>query len=175
MHAKFINIHDIDYLSLSLSLTHTHTHTHVAKMDRFVVRRPRVVVEEQVSQTTDQLLTDSVVTAEQPPSSDSLETVEVPAKRLCLHQPSCSKTTSSADAVNVKMQRYKRNLKYNSERTVQWRWMKYDEQKGIVVCTYCKRFGKPPGRLVEQGCLALSVTGSRQQNFSLSTQSQSGI
>ena len=74
--------------------------THVAKMDRFVVRRPRTAVEELASQTTNQPLTDSVATAELPPLSDSLEHVEATAKRSCLCQP------SSADVVNVKMQWY---------------------------------------------------------------------
>ena len=44
VHAKFINIHDVDYLSLM----------HVAKMDRFVIRRPHVAVEELASRTTNQ-------------------------------------------------------------------------------------------------------------------------
>ena len=54
--------------------------TNVAKMDRFVVRRQHAAVEELVFQTTDQPSTDSVTTAEQPPSSNSLERVEAPAK-----------------------------------------------------------------------------------------------
>ena len=62
-------------------------HAHVAKMDRCVVRRPCAAVEELTSQTTYQLSTDSVATAEQPPSSDSLEPVE--ALGMCCLFSSC--------------------------------------------------------------------------------------
>ena len=37
-----------------------------------------------------------------------------------------------------------KNLKYNLEWAVKWRWMQYDEQECGMVCTYCKRFGKQP-------------------------------
>ena len=70
---------------------------------------------------------------------------------IFLRQPSCSKTTRSADVVNVKMQRYKQNLKYNLEWTVKWWWMQYNEQEGGMVCTYCKRFGNPS--VVARGAL----------------------
>ena len=52
MCAKIINIHDVDYLS----------RMHVAKMNRFVVKRPHMAVEELASQTTNRcfLLTGQV-------------------------------------------------------------------------------------------------------------------
>ena len=61
---------------------------HLAKIDRSVVRRPRAAVEEQTSQTADQLSTDSVATAKQQPSSDSLEAMPISAHHAARLAPS---------------------------------------------------------------------------------------
>lgn len=64
------------------------------------------------------------------------ECCEVQSKRPCIEQ---GKSTGKS-----KTQGYKKNLKFNVEWKLKWRWMEFDESKGGMVCTVCMKHGKPP-------------------------------
>ena len=42
------------------------------------------------------------------------------------------------------MRQYKSSLKYNPDWKAKWHWIKYDEDKDGMFCTFCKKHGKPP-------------------------------
>ena len=60
-------------------------------------------------------------------------------------RPRVATTSSQAEISNtVKMRQYKSKLKYNPEWGTKWRWMEYDEHKGGMFYSICKKYGKQP-------------------------------
>ena len=43
-----------------------------------------------------------------------------------------------------KMRQHKSSFKYNPDWKAKWHWIKYDEDKDGMFCTFCKKHGKPP-------------------------------
>ena len=67
------------------------------------------------------------------PSSETLDDTAT-TKRPC----------PSANEIQKKKS-YKQNLRYNPEWKTRWTWMVYTtEQEGGMLCTFCKKYGKPP-------------------------------
>ena len=57
-------------------------------------------------------------------------------------RPRVATTSSQAEISNTV--KYKSKLKYNPEWGRKWRWVGYDEHKGGMFCSICKKYGKQP-------------------------------
>ena len=81
--------------------------------------------------------------SDSPAHQSSSESIETPAAKRSSYDNSGS-SRDNTSSTRDRMKRYKHQLKYNPEWAVKWQWMQYDEQKGGMICTCCKKFGRPP-------------------------------
>lgn len=70
------------------------------------------------------------------------------AKRSCNCQTTgdndSTASSSTATDASSRMKSYKSKLRYNPEWRVKWSWIEYDDTGEGMLCSLCKRFGKPP-------------------------------
>ncbi len=58
----------------------------------------------------------------------------------------------------------KRNMKYNPDWKVKWKWMVYNELEGDMLCAVCQKFGTPP--VQARGVLHVPLaTGAKQLSY----------
>ena len=81
-------------------------------------------------------------------NDNSDESATPSAKRTCNSQATTgdsndSGASSSSDA-SSRMKTYKSKLRYNPEWRSKWPWIEYDDAGEGMLCSLCKRFGKPP-------------------------------
>ena len=63
-------------------------------------------------------------------SEDEVEGGPSSSKKVCIEPPT--------------KQSYKKNMKFNPEWENKWGWMTYDKYERGMICTVCKKYGKPP-------------------------------
>ena len=57
--------------------------------------------------------------------------------------PSPKRTNNDGGSVNKS---YKRNLKYNPDWKVKWKWMVSNKLEAGMLCAVCQKYGKPPAQ-----------------------------